>query len=347
MATDSQTNNALRQYTKKKISYFESIIKEEKILKERINILENYFRQNFNYEKSREYIRDIFTFELIAVSAISRTEIIDGDIKAACRAINNINDFYSKNPDLLKDFLLLLAKYAISDLYYFLNTYWFQKHKTQMNFKVNYPSAATELKTIIETHRPTNEFMKLFFSQKEFTSKFFIKTNDKTGYTIDEVIFKDFYDKNLTNDSHVFFSSSALSKLIEKMSQIHIDMENHFKLLYHYYDNKTGKPFRYNFILENFEEKKNTGVISVKLFNEFRDYNNSFNIYREIIEQRGLINFGFEDFPYKESIILLYKYCRILEFVYLRKGYYDKLNNLRNTILNSLEKRLIAVNLSA
>ncbi|MBN1500805.1 MAG: hypothetical protein JW982_11645 [Spirochaetes bacterium] len=344
MISDSFINNALRQYNRKKISYFESILKEEKILKERIGILENYFKQNFNYEKSSEYIRDIFTFELIAVSAVSKTDIIETDIKAGIKSIRSILDFHSANPDLLKDFLLLLAKYAISDLYYFLNTYWFHKHKKQFQFRDDFTAACHELRTIIENQIPIQNFLKLFFSRQEQTEKFFIKTNDKTGYTIDDVIFRDFYDRNLESDSDAFFSPETLSRTIEKMTGIYTEMESHFKLLLTYYDSAGGKPFRYNLILENLNEKKNNGIISDVLLNEFTEYNNAFSNYHELVVQRGLVYFGFQNFPYKNIIILQYKYSKLLEFILLRKGQYDRLNTHRDSVLKNLEKRLISIN---
>ncbi len=237
--------------------------------------------------------------------------------------------------------LLNSAKKAISDLYYIFLSYFKFFKKRPFDFTTDFKDALHNAMMIITNYEEIKNNIEILEKYNPVIEQFFYKTRETVGIRMEDLLVKDYFK---SDDSARELSTANLPRIIEKALNLKNTIQYYFDFLNYYYSEHSGLQFRYNFIIQNLDQKLNEGKIAITTVAGFKNIRSNFLKLKTEFESLGLFNFGPGEYWYIDIIHFIYKCSKILEFVYLRSSRYEALKELRNDILFKVEKEIISFN---
>ncbi len=249
-------------------------------------------------------------------------------IDDAVDSVKSITLEIGGNISNFKLLLLSLAKRGVSDLYYIIMSYDKFNNINLTTFDEHFENFCRSQVKSLRGYQNILRNIHIFQNASRFIENFFQKSSSSRGWKINEAEIKAFLE-----DENPEISIIDLRKIIIAADQYRKRLKKDFEFLNYYYNDKDGKMFRYDFIVDSLKLKFNNGKINDSVFEGFESVRNSFIAIKKYYENTGLAGFGSNEFTYNELVEFILKTGKIIEFYFLRSSRYEELKNLRNDIL--------------
>ncbi|PKL38515.1 MAG: hypothetical protein CVV44_11565 [Spirochaetae bacterium HGW-Spirochaetae-1] len=302
--------------------------------KRRLSDMKNYKAWELKMESMNLHF--ISTAENVLLECLSHRPVPFEEIDEARDSINQLIMEVERNPDNFKYLFLSLAKRAISDFYYLMNSTMRFYQKSQFDFRRDTAIVLQNWVTMMNTHKNLYGNIETIKTLKKSIDPYFKESSTPTGYKMDDVRVRK-YLESIEKDAGFI---TSLLRGMNLSRNLLIKMRNDYRFLLFYYNGKDGKLYRYNYVIMNFEEKLKNGIITKEIFNGFKDIRDAFMELKNYIESMGLIKFGTGEFTYLTILEFTYKSAKFFEAFLLRKGQYEKLSDLRSDVLYYVEKEM-------
>lgn len=233
-----------------------------------------------------------------------------------------------------KHLLLSLAKRSVSDLYYLMISYIRYYQKKDYDFSVDFAGFCRDAVHLFEENRRLRDQIDEIISLNRIFSGFFHKSSSVLGIRLDEFALKAALEKQ---EEKGFPAEEQIIRVVTVAYLLKKKLKKDYEFLLFYHNGQDGKLYRYQFITQSFLNKLNEGKIDRDSFNGFEEVMQRFVELKQSLEGSGLDGFGPDELSYFDLLEFALKGCRILEFLYLRGGRHEKLQNLRNQIFHYVE----------
>ncbi|PKL40832.1 MAG: hypothetical protein CVV44_04285 [Spirochaetae bacterium HGW-Spirochaetae-1] len=283
----------------------------------------------------------LITIENTMISCLTHKILTDDEIHEAQDSVNSIITEIGGNIKNFKHLLLSLAKRAVSDLYYLMMTFRKYYYKLNVVFDEDFLRFCDDLITFFDEYRVMTRNISGFKKTREFLSRFFPVSANKRGWNIDETALKEFFEEEIKDEARTL---AELKRTISAAYLYKKKQKKDYEFIKYYYNERDGKLFRYNFVVNSLSQKLIDQKISADVFEGFKKIRENFiNLVRNF-ENRGLQGFGSPDLSYGQLVEFIFKGSLVLEYYYLRTLQHDELQKFRNDVLHYVEEEYNQLN---
>lgn len=293
---------------------------------QRLSDLKNKKSWELKFESLNIYF--IRSIEQVFLDTLKQKIIAEDQIDEAIDSVNNIILEIGANISNFKFLLLSLAKRGVSDLYYIIMSHDKFNNKKFNSFDDEFKDFCEFLIRHFQGYRNITRNINIFKNTVEFIEKFFQASSSMQGWKVNDNAVKEYLDSK-EPAIHII----ELIKIVNAAAQYRKRLKKDFEYMNYYYNNRDGKLFRYNYILDSHRQKLDSGSISQQIYEGLDNIRISFLAVKKFCEDQGLARFGCSDFSYSDLVTFILKTGKIIEFFYLRASRYDDLKNFRNDIL--------------
>jgi len=293
---------------------------------QRLSDLKNKKSWELKFESLNIYF--IRSIEQVFLDTLKQKHIDEEQIDEAIDSVNNIILEIGGNISNFKFLLLSLAKRGVSDLYYIIMSHDKFNNKKFSSFDDEFKSFCEFLIRHFQGYRNIIRNVNIFKDTTVFVENFFQASSSMQGWKVNDNAVKTYLDSK-EPAIHII----ELVKIINAAEQYRKRLKKDFEYINYYYNDRDGKLFRYNYIIDSHRQKLDSGRISPQVYEGLDNIRMSFLAVKKFCEDQGLGQFGCSDLNYSDLVTLMLKTGKIIEFFYLRASRYEDLKNFRNDIL--------------
>ncbi len=306
--------------------------------KKRLSDIKKYKSQQLKFESL--YINHVMTIENTLLQCLSHEEVTDEELDEAIESVEMILSDIDNNLDNFKHLLLIMAKRAVSDLYYLVIAYTRFFKKDSFNFENDFKPFITGLIDEFTDYRHDMEFLPDIAKYNEMIEQFFVASSNRLGWKIDEFKLKNFLEEEGGKKEFPFLELRAV---ISRAFRYKRKMKQDYEFMQYYYNETDGKMFRFNFISQSLAEKLNKGEISPRMYELYCQIRDNFGEVKRDLDFKGLYHFGYQTMSYTSLLDFVFKAGKIIEFYYLRSYNYEGLQKFRNDIVYYTEEEFYRI----
>ncbi len=312
-------------------------ISEEK--KKRLSDIKKAKSFDINFESS--HLSSLVYIENSLVSCMSCRPMTREDLAEAKESLIGIINAFDANSSNFKHLLLRLAKRSVSDLHYLAAAYHRFTRKTEYSFEKHFKPFCNDAMKILDDYGNSFDNVTEFRQFMTKLNQFFSKSSNSVGWKMDEIAVKNFLE-NRTENTFVFVAD--LKRIINLAFELKKKMKANHDYLAYYYNERDGKLFRLQFIMNSLKQKLKENRIGKEVIDCFQSTLNSFTMIKREFEVKGLEGFGFPDIVYIELLDFIIKGSKVLEFYFLRSSRYEELKEFRSELLHYVENEFYQLN---
>ena len=262
------------------------------------------------------------------LDTIQQKHMHDEQLEDAVDSVNNIILEIGANISNFKTLLLSLAKRGVSDLYYMIMSHDKFNDRQFNSFDEEFHDFCEYLIRHFQGYRNIIRNIDIFINSADFVEQFFTSSSSMQGWKINDNKVKQYLDNKEPEISII-----ELIKINTAADQYRKRLKKDFEYLNYYYNDRDGKLFRYNYIVDSHRQKLETGKVSQQVFEGLDNIRKGFLAIKTHTEKTGLGSYGSPGLSYSDLVNLILKTGKIIEVHYLRSSRYEDLKNFRNDIL--------------
>jgi hypothetical protein len=286
------------------------------------------------------YMYYLVDIETMLLRSLAYRNIPSGEI---AEAIDSANSVLCEVESQLIDFrylLLSVAKRSVCDLYYLMASYIRFFNSRQSDFVKDFIPFVEESANVFERMRKLPELIRLVADAGNKIEKYFVRSSNYTGWRLDEIAMKQVERTFEENTGIIADLVRILPAAYALKNRIRRDRD----FLAFYYNRENGRQYRYNVVRESMLKKVHDKQTTQEIFDAFDASRQAFSVMKQQFDMCPLELFGPSAMPYGNLVDFIYKGCKVLEYFYLRKSQYEKLQNLRNDMLTYIENEYHKLN---
>ena len=295
-----------------------------------------FAQQSLNF-RDRDYVDQIISLEKVLLACITHETVAEDEIAWAMQSVKSLVDESLRRPGEYLQFFLDTARWAISDLYYLLLSYYRYHHRDNMPDALNFGLLGAEMLSLLKSNYTRQQDIQHFLNYKRSIDRFFLQVSFGSGCKLNDQALKTICE-NPQEEGIV--APIVLRRLIDKSRMYKARMKKDYEFLREYSSERRGKQYRYDFIIRTMTKKISENAITYDIYKNFHCVRENFIEWKKDFDRKGLEEFGPAFFCYREQTEFLYKCSRMLEFIYLRTQQYDRLQELRGRVIYVLEREM-------
>ncbi|HNV46929.1 MAG TPA: hypothetical protein PLE73_13805 [Spirochaetota bacterium] len=281
------------------------------------------------------YILGLITIENALLACLQYHESCAALADDALESAREILAGAAAGPFNFKHLLLSLAKRSISDLYYLMASYQKFYHKKCFEFDADFTAVVERIAGTIRAAGTLDERLRGFSKYREIIAPFFTRSSTYAGLRLDEISLKRQYESG-----GIGIKPEHLEIVVPALDAYRTELRRNHDFIAYYYNRTDGKRYRYDFIRTALLQKNAAGGISEETLESFIAVHDSFCAIEARFLEKGLADFGPPALPYGAATELAFQCCKVLEYLYLRGGHYEKLQDMRSRWLQHTEQDL-------
>ncbi len=297
--------------------------------------------KSFEINFESYHLASLIVIENALVSCFSCRPLTQYEISEARDSLTSIINEFGSNASNFKHLLLRLAKRSVSDLHYLVATYHRYMRKSDYIFEQHFIPFCRDALAILDEYGQYLDHIVEFKQFMKRLDRFFSKSSNRVGWKMDEIAVKN-YLENQTENTFVFVAD--LKNIVKLAFALKKKMKLNHEYLSYYYNDRDGKLYRLQFIMNSLKQKLKEEKIEQGVIEGFQEILNSFTMIKREFEVKGLEGFGFPELAYIQLLDFIVKGSKVLEFYFLRSSRYEELKEFRSELLHYVENEFYQLN---